>query len=59
MSVCVNTEKCIGCAACVQICHRSALELDYQGKAIMARPDDCDNCLDCANACPVRVISAW
>lgn len=43
---------CKGCGICVAFCPAKCLELDHQGKIILARPDDCIKCGQCELRCP-------
>lgn len=54
MAVAVNKEKCIGCAACTQICSRS-FQLGIDGKAEAIEDSECAS--NAAEACPVQAIS--
>lgn len=54
MVVIVDKEKCIGCAACTQICSRS-FQLDDDGKAESLGESECAP--NAAEACPVKAIS--
>jgi heterodisulfide reductase subunit A len=55
----VDTEKCIGCGLCVEVCPFGALELEeiegkgYRAKTISA---SCKGCGLCASSCPQKVI---
>ena len=37
----IDTEKCTGCALCVNACHEGAIGL-RDGKAVLLREDYCD-----------------
>lgn len=47
----IDTEKCTGCALCVNACHEGAIGL-RDGKAVLLREDYCDGLGDCLQ--PVR-----
>lgn len=54
----VDTEACIGCGLCVQICP-DVFELGEDMKAHVKNPEGCNKC-DCkeaAESCPVNAIS--
>ena len=50
----VNTELCIGCGNCVEVCPVEAILIN-DGKASIKK-DICINCRICANECPVGAI---
>lgn len=50
--VVINREWCKGCGICVFFCPKQVLELDEEGKARWARPDDCISCGLCELRCP-------
>ena len=52
----INREWCKGCGICVELCPKSALELDNQEKAIWAHPDKCVRCGLCEMRCPDLAI---
>jgi formate hydrogenlyase subunit 6/NADH:ubiquinone oxidoreductase subunit I len=51
----VNTELCIGCGACVNVCPMNAITV-VNGKATISE-DKCRNCRICQRTCPVEAIS--
>ena len=50
--VVINTEWCKGCGICVAFCTKQVLELDQNGKATWAHPDNCIFCGMCELRCP-------
>ena len=51
----IDKKKCIGCAACVQICPVSAISMGPDGKAVID-PEVCIKCGSCEPCCPVEAI---
>ncbi len=45
-------EWCKGCGICVAFCPRQVLEMGPDGKAFVARPEQCIRCYLCARRCP-------
>ena len=54
----IDTEKCAGCGDCVEECPTGAVEL-AEGKAIIARPEDCNYCTDCESVCSHEAIRCF
>lgn len=48
----INREWCKGCGICVAFCPKSVLDLDAEGVAVWARPEDCIRCALCEMRCP-------
>jgi thioredoxin reductase (NADPH) len=46
----INTDKCVGCALCVQACPTSVLEL-VNHKSVVVNFDACIQCKKCEDAC--------
>ncbi len=55
MSICLNTEICTGCGACVEACLPQALCL-MAGKVVI-EPELCTACGDCVKACAMGAIT--
>lgn len=47
---------CKGCGICVHFCPKQVLELDNEGKACVASPEDCIACRICELRCPDMAI---
>lgn len=59
MSIRINTEKCIGCGRCAEICPGNLIQMvgpKNQRKAQMTYPDECWGCMSCVKICPVQAI---
>ncbi|HDM23995.1 MAG TPA: ferredoxin family protein [Candidatus Bathyarchaeota archaeon] len=54
--VTVNTERCIGCGICVNICPAKVFQL-INGKAYPVNAERCLLCRACKTHCPVDAIS--
>jgi len=54
----VSSNKCIGCAACVNSCPASAIEIDDTGAERMIRfaHKDCIFCATCQEVCPTEAV---
>ncbi len=52
----VDTERCVGCGACIEVCPNGAIQL-RQAKAWI-NPDLCTECKTCAEVCPQGSIQA-
>ncbi len=52
----IDTEKCIGCGDCVDICPADVLELQ-DGKSVPVNIEDCIGCGSCAAVCEQKAIS--
>ncbi len=51
----VDSEKCIGCEACVAVCPDNAIIMENDTARILE--DKCRNCRVCERTCPVGAIS--
>ena len=53
----IDRKWCKGCAICVAFCRKGVLELDTEGKAVVARPEECIWCGDCEIRCPDLAVT--
>lgn len=51
----VNTDECIGCGACADMCASDAIVMENDKARIL--PEKCTNCRVCERTCPVGAIS--
>ena len=58
MAIEIDTEECMGCESCVEICP-DVFEMDADGeKAIVTNPDSAADCIDEAiDSCPADCIT--
>lgn len=54
--VVVDSEKCIGCGTCVQVCPMGVFEL-VDEKAVPVNEDQCIECRACEAQCSVQAIA--
>lgn len=55
-SIC-NSDKCVGCGVCVDICPKNAIELKYNVQGFLHPNIDNEKCIDCnkcVNHCPAN-----
>jgi NAD-dependent dihydropyrimidine dehydrogenase PreA subunit len=52
----IDTELCIGCAACVAVCPNGVLEM-VDDKSKVVHPEKCQACYTCVEMCPVQAIT--
>ncbi len=55
-TLCLSTEKCIGCGKCLEVCPHEIFAL-VEEKAMIKDKDRCMECGACAVNCPVNAIS--
>ncbi len=51
----IDSEKCIGCGLCVEVCPHNVLRVE-NGKALVGERDDCMECGACAMNCPCEAV---
>jgi NAD-dependent dihydropyrimidine dehydrogenase PreA subunit len=51
----LNSEKCIGCGLCTNVCPHAVFEI-ADGKAVITEKDRCMECGACALNCPVDAL---
>lgn len=52
----INTEKCIGCGACVNACPVGLYKITNEKSKVAGNADDCVLCKACETSCPVGAI---
>ena len=48
----LNKSRCKGCGLCIAFCPKKVFDTDFEGKCIVARPEDCIGCMACDFRCP-------
>lgn len=49
----IFNDRCIACGTCMQFCKNNVLEMDTDGKPLVANPRNCPpDCRTCARLCP-------
>ena len=51
----INTNNCVGCCTCMQVCKCGAIKVDGNGKCVID-PKVCQSCGACVAACPMTAI---
>ena len=54
MAIHVNTDLCIGCGCCGEVCPQGALELEEKAVSV---EEFCVSCGACIDMCPVGALS--
>jgi NAD-dependent dihydropyrimidine dehydrogenase PreA subunit len=55
MTILIDLEKCVGCAACIADCPVTCLEMD--GDKVKVDADACIDCGACIQSCPVEALA--
>ena len=53
----IDSERCIGCGACVNACHVNLYEIVASKSKLTGDTDTCVLCRACETACPVGAIT--
>lgn len=48
----LNAALCKACGICMGLCAKQALEKDFSGKPVLAKPEQCTVCSLCELRCP-------
>ena len=48
----VFTKLCKACGICVSLCPKNVFDRAADGKAVVARPEECIGCVTCEMHCP-------
>lgn len=54
-NVSVDTDKCVGCGECVDVCPVEVYELN-DGKSVPANAEECLGCESCVEVCEANAI---
>ena len=53
----IDSEKCDGCGACVDVCPVTVLKINKNKKCVIVNLDECIECRACEAVCPTGAIS--
>lgn len=59
MSIAINSQKCIGCGACKNICPGNLIKFNKNQKAYIKYPKDCWGCCSCIKECNNYAINLY
>jgi 2-oxoglutarate ferredoxin oxidoreductase subunit delta len=48
----LDLELCKACGICIELCPEKVFDRDKLGNPVLARPEDCSQCLICELHCP-------
>jgi 2-oxoglutarate ferredoxin oxidoreductase subunit delta len=48
----LDLELCKACGVCIELCPEKVFDCDKLGNPVLARPEDCSQCLLCELHCP-------
>ena len=54
MAIRIDSEKCLGCGCCIDVCSAGALEIN---DIAVVSEDDCTECGSCIEMCPADALS--
>ncbi|UCF89921.1 MAG: ferredoxin family protein [Desulfobacterales bacterium] len=57
MNLCIDSDCCTGCGACVEHCPGHVLSMGSENRPCEKYPDDCWYCGVCAIECPAECIT--
>ena len=52
----IDSDECIACGACVDVCATGAIEID-DGFCTVVDDSECKGCGECQEECPVNAIT--
>lgn len=50
-AVALISDRCVGCGACIDSCHRDAISMAETGEKAVVDPEACDSCGECSIVC--------
>lgn len=59
MSIEINKNLCVSCAACSRVCLGTLIRLDDNKKSFIKRPERCWGCASCVKECGAGAISLF
>ena len=58
MSIRINSEKCVGCGKCREVCPGTLIALENR-KAVIKYPRNCWGCVSCVKECTAGAIDFY
>ena len=59
MSIRIQSETCIGCGKCLDVCPGNLIKRGEDGKAYIRHPQDCWGCTSCVKECRENAICLY
>lgn len=59
MSIRINSDKCVGCGRCMEVCPGTLIGPNESGQAAIRCPKDCWGCVSCVKECAVGAIEFY
>lgn len=59
MSIRIDSEICIGCRQCKEVCPGSLIKMNEEARAYIKYHKDCWGCTSCLKECPVHAIKFY